>query len=76
VGRVKLNNWIFFGLVILWSGVMILSCLPMTLSSIYKEMVLGGDLDPIYRNGWVAIFKFFFTLLLVVPAGLAWASLS
>ena len=50
---------------------MILSCLPMTLSSIYKEMVLGGDLDPIYLNGWVAIFQFFFALLLAVPAGLA-----
>lgn len=59
------------GLVILWSGVMILSCLPMTLSSIYKEMALGGDLDPIYLNGWVAIFQFFFSLVLAVPAGLA-----
>jgi len=43
----------------------------MTLSSIYKEIALGDDLDPIYMNGWIAVFQFFFSLVLAVPAGLA-----
>ena len=60
-------------LTLVWSCVMILSCVPMTLSSIYKEIALGDDLelDPIYMNGWIAIFQFFFSLVLAVPAGLA-----
>ena len=37
----------------LWGGVIILSCVPMCLSSIYKEIALGDtDLDPIYLNAW------------------------
>jgi hypothetical protein len=60
-------------LTLIWSGIMILSCIPMTLSSIYKEIALGNDLglDPIYMNGWIAIFQFVFSLMLAVPAGLA-----
>lgn len=60
-------------LTLVWSCVMILSCIPMTLSSIYKEIALGDEteLDPIYMNGWIAIFQLLFSLLLAVPAGLA-----
>jgi len=58
-------------LVVIWSLVMIVSCIPMTISSIYKEIALGEEIDPIYLNGWVAVFQFFFSLLLAVPAGLA-----
>jgi drug/metabolite transporter (DMT)-like permease len=37
----------------LWGGVLIASCVPMCLSSIYKEIALGDtDLDPIYLNAW------------------------
>lgn len=39
---------------LLWSVVMVLGCIPMALSSVYKEMALGeSELDPIYLNGWV-----------------------
>ena len=30
---------------LIWSLVMILSCVPMTLSSVYKEIALGGETD-------------------------------
>lgn len=37
---------------LLWSFVLVLSCVPMALSSVYKEMALGeSELDPIYLNG-------------------------
>ena len=58
---------------LIWSLVMILSCVPMTLSSVYKEIALGGetDLDPILLNGYIAGFQFLFSLVLSVPAGMA-----
>jgi drug/metabolite transporter (DMT)-like permease len=54
-----------------WSLVMLASTIPMTLSTIYKEVALGGgtELDPIYLNGWIAVFQFFFSFLVAVPAG-------
>lgn len=61
------DNWS----VVIWSCIMIASCIPMTLSSIYKEIALDDDLDPIYLNGWIAVFQLFFSILLAVPAGLA-----
>lgn len=37
---------------LVWSMVLVASCLPMALSSVYKEMALGeSELDPIYLNG-------------------------
>jgi drug/metabolite transporter (DMT)-like permease len=58
------------GLVKLWALVVILSCIPMTLSSLYKEMVLSEvELHPLYLNGWTAFFQFFFSLALAIPAG-------
>jgi drug/metabolite transporter (DMT)-like permease len=58
-------------LTFMWSLVMLASVIPMTLSTIYKEMALGGalEIDPVYLNGWIAIFQFLFSLLLAVPAG-------
>uniref|UniRef100_A0A7S2RKK2 EamA domain-containing protein n=1 Tax=Rhizochromulina marina TaxID=1034831 RepID=A0A7S2RKK2_9STRA len=57
---------------ILWSVVLIASCVPMCLSSIYKELALGQtELDPVYLNAWIAVFQFLFSLPLAVPAALA-----
>lgn len=40
----------------LWSSVLILSCIPMCLSSVYKEKSLGDtEIDAIYLNYWVAV---------------------
>ena len=58
---------------LLWSVVTILACIPMTLSSIYKELALSGsqqNLDPIFLNGWVAFYQLLFSLPLSVPAGM------
>mmetsp|Transcript_26995 Transcript_26995/g.57837 ORF Transcript_26995/g.57837 Transcript_26995/m.57837 type:complete len:598 (+) Transcript_26995:95-1888(+) len=58
---------------LLWSIVTILACIPMTLSSIYKEMALSGsqtDIDPIFLNGWVAFFQLLFSFPLSIPAGM------
>ncbi len=57
---------------LLWSVMTILACIPMTLSSIYKEMTLTGanSIDPVFLNGWVAIFQCFLSLVLSIPAGM------
>lgn len=40
---------------VVWAVVMILSCIPMTLSSVYKEKALGDtDIDVVYLNGALA----------------------
>ena len=57
---------------LLWAAMMIVSCIPMALSSVYKEIALGEtELDPVYLNGWIAAFQFGFALLFCVPASLA-----
>ena len=56
----------------LWAIMMIVSCVPMTLSSVYKEIALGEtELDPMFLNGWIAIFQFGFSLFLCLPAAMA-----
>jgi len=58
---------------LLWSILTILACVPMTLSSIYKEQALTGaqsNIDPIFLNGWVALFQLLFSFPLSVPAGM------
>lgn len=56
----------------LWATVMILSTVPMTLSSVYKEIALGQtEMDPIYLNGWIAVFQFIISIVLCVPSSLA-----
>jgi hypothetical protein len=55
----------------LWACIMILSTVPMALSSVYKEIALGEqDVYPVYLNGWIAVFQFFFSLVLCVPSSL------
>lgn len=57
---------------LLWGGVMILSCVPMCLSSVYKEKALGEmEIDVVYLNGWIAVWQFVVTVLFVVPAAYA-----
>lgn len=37
---------------LVWSTVLVLSCVPLALSSVYKEITIGeSELDPIYLNG-------------------------
>lgn len=54
-----------------WSLVMLGSCVPMVLSTVYKQVALQVQLDPILVNGWVSLFQFICGLFLVVPAGYA-----
>lgn len=55
--------------VILWSVVMVLSCVPMCLSSVYKEKALGEtEIDAVYLNGWVAFFQFLASFPLLIPS--------
>ncbi len=52
-----------------WAIVMIFSTVPMALSSVYKEIALGEtELDPIFLNGWIAVFQFMFSCLICIPA--------
>lgn len=54
-----------------WLLVMIVSCIPMCLSSVYKEKALGEtEIDVVYLNGWVAIFQFLIAIPLSFPT--AW----
>lgn len=57
---------------IVWCIVMILSSVPSALSSVYKEIALGEtNIDPVYLNGWIAVFQFLMSLILCIPASLA-----
>lgn len=56
---------------VLWSIVLMLSTVPMALSSVYKEIALGDtDLDPVYLNGWVAVYQFIISCIVAIPAAL------
>ena len=53
---------------LLWYTVLVLSGIPMCLSSVYKEKELGAlDIDVVYLNGWVAIYQFIFAIPLCIP---------
>lgn len=53
----------------LWCAIMILSCIPMCLSSVFKEKALGEvELDAIYLNGWIAVFQFIAAIPLLLPS--------
>ena len=57
---------------LIWAAVMFLSCIPMCLSSVYKEKALGEtEIDVIYLNGWVAVFQLIFTIVMAIPAAYA-----
>jgi uncharacterized membrane protein len=62
---------------LLWLVILVISCIPMTLSSVYKEKALGEvDIDIMYLNGWVAVFQTIFAIPLCFPSasvtGLLW----
>ena len=51
------------GRALLWGGVLLASCVPMCLSSIYKEIRLKDhDLDAVFLNGRIAVFQFLFAI--------------
>jgi drug/metabolite transporter (DMT)-like permease len=57
--------------IILWYSLLILSCIPMCLSSVYKEKELGEiDIDVVYLNGWVAVWQFLFAIPLCIPSAM------
>lgn len=57
---------------LMWIFIMVVSCVPMVLSSVYKEKALGElDIDVVYLNGWVAVFQFLISIPLTVPS--SWA---
>jgi len=59
-------------MIVVWCVVMILSCVPMTLSSVYKEKSLGEqDIDVVYLNGWVAVFQVLISVAFAIPAAYA-----
>jgi drug/metabolite transporter (DMT)-like permease len=55
-------------MLVVWIGVLALSSVPTCLSSVYKEKALGdADIDVVYLNGWVAVFQFVASIILLVP---------
>jgi hypothetical protein len=57
---------------LIWAATFILSCVPMTLSSVYKEKALGDvDIDVVYLNGWVAFWQFLIGIPLAIPSAYA-----
>lgn len=53
---------------LIWLIVLIVSCVPMCLSSVYKEKALGEtEIDIVYLNGWVAVFQFLIAIPLCFP---------
>ncbi len=56
----------------LWYFIQVLSCVPMALSSVYKEKALGvSDIDVIYLNGWVSVYQSMSAVVFAIPS--AWA---
>lgn len=54
---------------VLWSAVLVLSCVPMCLSTVYKERALAKvDIDPIFLNGFVSVYQFMISIPLSIPA--------
>ena len=57
----------------MWIVILVLSCVPMCLSSVYKEKALGEvDIDVVYLNGWVAVFQ----SLVAIPLSFPTATIS
>lgn len=56
---------------VVWSLILVFSCVPMVLSTVYKQVALQVQLDPILINGWVSLFQLVAGLCFVVPAGYA-----
>jgi drug/metabolite transporter (DMT)-like permease len=52
-----------------WLAMLVLSCVPACLSSVYKEKALGEvDINVIYLNGWVAVFQTAMAIPLCFPS--------
>ncbi len=57
---------------LVWILILVISCVPMCLSSVYKEKALGEmEIDVVYLNGWVAIYQFLMAIPLIFPSSLA-----
>lgn len=55
-----------------WSLVLVVSCVPMALSSVYKEVALGSaDCDVWHMNGQVALYQLVASFVLLYPSALA-----
>eukprot|EP00633_Aureoumbra_lagunensis_P002653 CAMPEP_0197300146 /NCGR_PEP_ID=MMETSP0890-20130614/47716_1 /TAXON_ID=44058 ORGANISM="Aureoumbra lagunensis, Strain CCMP1510" /NCGR_SAMPLE_ID=MMETSP0890 /ASSEMBLY_ACC=CAM_ASM_000533 /LENGTH=484 /DNA_ID=CAMNT_0042778825 /DNA_START=571 /DNA_END=2025 /DNA_ORIENTATION=- len=55
-----------------WPLMIILSCIPMCVGSVFKEKSLGEhDIDVVYLNGWIAVFQTFMSLPLAIPTAYA-----
>ena len=66
------NNEASSGTVV-WSLVTVVACVPMCVSSVYKEKALGEqDVGVIFLNGWVSVFQTVMSLPLAIPS--AWAT--
>lgn len=60
------------GQAILWGSLLVLSTVPMCLSSIYKEIRLKDhDLDAVFLNGRIAAFQLLFAVPLALPLAAA-----
>ena len=59
-------------LVFFWSIVMLLSCVPSVMSTVYKQVALqtATSMDPIVISGWVSLYQLVCGLFLVIPSGL------
>ena len=54
-----------------WSCILLLSCFPLSMSSIYKERKLSRyEFDPIYLNGWLCLFQTPMSVVLAIPGGI------
>ena len=54
---------------LMWIFILVVSCVPMCMSSVYKEKALGEvDIDVVFLNGWVAIYQFLIALPLCIPS--------
>ena len=62
------NNEASSGTVV-WSLVTVVACVPMCVSSVYKEKALGEqDVGVIFLNGWVSVFQTVMSLPLAIPS--------
>ena len=54
-----------------WSCILLLSCIPLSMSSIYKERKLSRyEFNPIYLNGWLCLFQTPMSAILAIPGGI------
>ena len=55
-----------------WMALLVASNIPVCLSSVYKEKVLGDtDVNVLYLNGWVSLFQFILCFPSLIPGALS-----